>query len=445
MAGVRVNGKRPRRSFARSRSSRRTRASRLPPASAGLATDTPAGGSSNRSRTPEGGRSLSTHTLIDDRSLERDACGIGLVADVGGRASRELLDRALAGLAAVAHRGAWAADGVTGDGAGMLLPLSPALTGTRGAGLAMCFLREPWLRNVVEEACRAEGLEPAGWRDVPLEVAALGSTAVASMPRVAQLLLAPCDEPDAELRAYRARRRSETVDGVYVASLSFRTVTYKALCAATQLASFYPDLTRPVARGLLGDLPPTLLDQHRAELGACAAVPPALPQRRDQHDRRQRLLDGGPRAGPRRRHRARHPRSTATARTRRCSTTRSSCSCAPGGTCARRPRCSCRPPGRTTRASTTTSAPCTATTRCSSSPGTVLPGSSSPTASRARRRSTATASVRCGSPWPATSSPWPPRQARSRCPRAPACDGRGSGPGSSCRSTPNAVCSSTAS
>ena len=127
----------------------------------------------------------------------------------------------------------------------MLLPLSPALTGTRGAGLAMCFLREPWLRNVVEEACRAEGLEPAGWRDVPLEVAALGSTAVASMPRVAQLLLAPCDEPDAELRAYRARRRSETVDGVYVASLSFRTVTYKALCAATQLASFYPDLSDP--------------------------------------------------------------------------------------------------------------------------------------------------------------------------------------------------------
>ena len=64
-----------------------------------------------------------------------------------GRASRELLDRALAGLAAVAHRGAWAADGVTGDGAGVLLPLSPALTGHRGAGLAMCFLREPWLRE----------------------------------------------------------------------------------------------------------------------------------------------------------------------------------------------------------------------------------------------------------------------------------------------------------
>ncbi len=106
----------------------------------------------------------------------------------------------------------------------------------------MCFLREPWLRGVVEEACRAEGLEPFGWRDVPVDVSALGSTAVASMPRIAQLVLAPCDEEDAEERAYRARRRAELIDGVYVASLSFRTVTYKALCAATQLASFYPDL-----------------------------------------------------------------------------------------------------------------------------------------------------------------------------------------------------------
>jgi glutamate synthase (ferredoxin) len=186
-----------------------------------------------------------TQQLLFDPTSERDACGIGLVADVQGRPSRELLDRALAGLAAVSHRGAWAADGVTGDGAGLLLPLSPALTGTEGAGLAMCFLRDSWLRNVVEEACRAEGLEPAGWRDVPLDVAALGSTATASMPRIAQLLLAPSPHDDAEVRAYRARRRAESFEGIYVASLSFRSVTFKALCAATQLAAFYPDLRDP--------------------------------------------------------------------------------------------------------------------------------------------------------------------------------------------------------
>ncbi|RDI75637.1 glutamate synthase-like protein [Gaiella occulta] len=186
-----------------------------------------------------------TRHLLHDPSRERDACGIGLVADARGRASRELLDRCLAGLAAVSHRGAWAADGVSGDGAGVLLPLSAALTGEPGAGLAMCFLREPWLKNVVEEACRAEGLEPAGWRDVPHDVAALGSTATASMPRIAQMLLAPTPHADAEARATRARRRAETIAGVYVASLSFRTVTYKGLCAATQLATFYPDLADP--------------------------------------------------------------------------------------------------------------------------------------------------------------------------------------------------------
>jgi glutamate synthase domain-containing protein 2/glutamate synthase domain-containing protein 1/glutamate synthase domain-containing protein 3 len=183
--------------------------------------------------------------LLYDPRRERSACGIGLVADLRGRASRELLDRALAGLAAVGHRGAWAADGVTGDGAGVLLPLSPAITGTDGAGLAMCFLREGWLRSAVEGACRAEGLRPAGWREVPTRTSALGVTALASLPRIDQLLLAPSEYPDAERRAYRARRRAERVPGVYVASLSFRTVTYKALCAAAQLARFYPDLERP--------------------------------------------------------------------------------------------------------------------------------------------------------------------------------------------------------
>ncbi len=183
--------------------------------------------------------------LLYDPRRERSACGIGLVADLQGRASRELLDRALAGLAAVGHRGAWAADGVTGDGAGVLVPLSPVLTGTEGAGLAMCFLREGWLRSAVEDACRAEGLRPAGWREVPTRTSALGVTALASLPRIEQLVLSPSEHPDAERRAYRARRRAERIPGVYVVSLSFRTVTYKALCAAAQLARFYPDLEDP--------------------------------------------------------------------------------------------------------------------------------------------------------------------------------------------------------
>src|SRR3954462_10174920 len=58
--------------------------------------------------------------------FDRDACGIGLVADVEGRASRALLDSALVGLACVRHRSAVAADGVSGDGAGILVPIPQA-------------------------------------------------------------------------------------------------------------------------------------------------------------------------------------------------------------------------------------------------------------------------------------------------------------------------------
>jgi glutamate synthase (ferredoxin) len=179
---------------------------------------------------------------------ERDACGIGFVADTRGRASRWILDAALEGLANVRHRGAVAADRRTGDGAGVLLPMPRALVPGPWCGLAQVFLRDDAARAAIEDACAAEGIETAGWRTVPVEPPALGDAARESMPAVAQLvLLRPygLSADEAELRAFRARRRAGHVAGAYVASLSFRTVTYKALCAADQLAAFYPDLRDP--------------------------------------------------------------------------------------------------------------------------------------------------------------------------------------------------------
>jgi glutamate synthase domain-containing protein 2/glutamate synthase domain-containing protein 1/glutamate synthase domain-containing protein 3 len=212
---------------------------------------------------------------------ERDACGIGFVADSRGRASREIVECLLEGLHNVRHRGATAADRKTGDGAGVLLPLPPdgprwlgrgvaASAGdASGLGLAMVFLRDEAARDALEVACRAEGLEPLGWREVPVEADALGEAALATMPRIEQLLLRRPESGDAEQRAFRARRRAErlvravgaheafgtggaglaggasSTPGAYIASLSFRTVTYKALCAAEQLAHFYPDLREP--------------------------------------------------------------------------------------------------------------------------------------------------------------------------------------------------------
>jgi glutamate synthase domain-containing protein 2/glutamate synthase domain-containing protein 1/glutamate synthase domain-containing protein 3 len=207
----------------------------------------------------------------DPRS-ERDACGIGFVADASGRASRTIVQSALEALRRVRHRGAVAADARTGDGAGILTPIPrpflsfvaarEGISVTTGRlGLAMCFLRGgagPGAdgarrvgRRAIEQACAAEGIAVASWRRVPVDEEALGTRARRTAPRIEQaILVRPPGTPDGERSAFRARKRAERVAGdlgiaLYVASMSFRTVTYKALCAADQLAAFYPDLRDP--------------------------------------------------------------------------------------------------------------------------------------------------------------------------------------------------------
>ena len=198
--------------------------------------------------------------LYDAERDERDACGIGFVADLHGRPSRAIVEHALCGLERLRHRGAVAADARTGDGAGLLLPIDQAWLARQGAdgpgrlGLAMAFLPADQdlaarCRTAVEEALAAEGLAWLRWRAVPVDPAALGERARASAPRIEQALFrAPAGEDDqAERRCFRAGRRAVTAareagSDLYLASCSTRTVTYKALCAADQLAAFYADL-----------------------------------------------------------------------------------------------------------------------------------------------------------------------------------------------------------
>ena len=308
---------------------------------------------------------------------ERDACGIGFVADSTGRASREIVDALLEGLHNVRHRGAIAADRKTGDGAGVLLPLPRG----RSPGVAMVFLRDEAARGAIEEACRAEGIEPLEWREVPVDPDALGRERTrehaahraaparrrrgrAARRRAERLVRAGAH--DAWPGGAGCRRRSSP-PGAYIASLSFRTVTYKALCAADQLGPLLPRPARPGARGPVRDLPPALLDEHAPVVGARAAVPPPLPQRRDQRDPGQRQLDAGARGQLRLRGRRAAPPGArrVAARTRRCSTTRSSCSSAAAGTSATRSRCSSREAWEGERGARPTScATSTATTRC---------------------------------------------------------------------------------
>ncbi|TME53675.1 MAG: glutamate synthase subunit alpha, partial [Chloroflexi bacterium] len=210
--------------------------------------------------------------LYDPR-FEHDACGIGFVADAGGRASREIVDAALAALNRVRHRGAVAADHRSGDGAGILLPIPQSLFRdwaqraglfpSAPLGVAMAFLsNEPGddgnrqrqqFRQLLEAACRQEQLQVIGWRVVPVEPEALGDAARRSAPRIEQAIISTAEGGgafDAEARGYCARKRVERAIAAsrlrgYLASMSFLSLTYKAMCAADQLAAFYPDLRDP--------------------------------------------------------------------------------------------------------------------------------------------------------------------------------------------------------
>ena len=215
--------------------------------------------SSDRRLAPRGGPR-------PDRALERDACGIGFVADVTGRTDRRVVELGLQGLAKLRHRGAFAADEQTGDGAGVLFPIprrliAHAVGATYGEasqlGLLMLFIcdkRSPGeVCAAVEDACGRERLRVVRWRDVPVDPSALGDHARDTRPRILQAVLRAPSADDAarsEQRAHRARRRIDAFAraadrDVYVASCSFATVTYKALAAADRLAAFYPDLLDP--------------------------------------------------------------------------------------------------------------------------------------------------------------------------------------------------------
>src|SRR5256885_9247580 len=106
--------------------------------------------------------------MHSQRSAERDACGIGFVADAQGRAHRHIVEAALDGLACVIHRGAVAADHRTADGSGVLLPIAPAIFG-EDAGVVSLFVRGDDPRAEVEAAAAEEGITVAGWREVPTD------------------------------------------------------------------------------------------------------------------------------------------------------------------------------------------------------------------------------------------------------------------------------------
>ncbi|HVH86718.1 MAG TPA: glutamate synthase central domain-containing protein, partial [Terriglobales bacterium] len=198
--------------------------------------------------------------LYDPR-FEHDACGVGFVARVSAEPSHELLQMALEALSRLAHRGAVAADGRSGDGAGITTSIPRRIFGSFLAdcgfnlaadlplGVGMLFVEPEELAAVpihLISAIEGQGLKLLCWREVPINLGALGKTALSSMPVIRQAIIVPeasIDASEFEARLHRARKHFERANlKSYVASLSSRTIVYKALCAGAQLREFYCDL-----------------------------------------------------------------------------------------------------------------------------------------------------------------------------------------------------------
>jgi glutamate synthase (NADPH) large chain len=199
---------------------------------------------------------------------EHDACGVGFVAAIDGKPRREVVLRAIEALKSVWHRGAVDADGKTGDGAGIHIqvPQDFFLSQVKQTGHA---LRSPRIaigqiflprtdsaaqeicRTIVESEILRSGFYLYGWRQVPVDISVIGEKAGVTRPEIEQVMFDAGDAEDLETldrRLYLCRRRIEqgiraaAVQDFYICSLSTRTMVYKGMFLAEQLANFYPDL-----------------------------------------------------------------------------------------------------------------------------------------------------------------------------------------------------------
>ncbi|RME83253.1 MAG: hypothetical protein D6775_08630 [Caldilineae bacterium] len=211
-------------------------------------------------------------TLYDPR-FEHESCGIGLICDIPGRRSHEIVSRAVEALASLEHRGGVAADAGTGDGAGILTQIPIAFFGDLleleqlkygDLAVGMFFAsrqeeREQW-QDMVARELKVTGLEILAWRQVPTNVGVLGRVAAQTMPDIWQVFVQRpefLDRGDAfEKVLYLARRAIEAEVraqglGLYIPSFSSRTIVYKGLMLGSQLSNFYPDLADPRYRSAM--------------------------------------------------------------------------------------------------------------------------------------------------------------------------------------------------
>jgi glutamate synthase (NADPH/NADH) large chain len=209
-----------------------------------------------------------------DPVYEHDACGLGFVARVDGRRTRETVEEGLEILRNLAHRGASGSDPETGDGAGLLLQVPDAFlrreckelgielppAGHYGVGMLFEGDGDEGIEceGTLGRVAAEEGQRILAFRDVPVNPEAAGRLARGVMPRIRQFFVErnARDEAAFERKLYVLRRRMHNLvhrgpSRCYVASLSSRTLVYKGLLKGEQLPEFYPDLEDPAVASAL--------------------------------------------------------------------------------------------------------------------------------------------------------------------------------------------------
>ncbi|MGO2166132.1 glutamate synthase large subunit [Corynebacterium casei] len=207
--------------------------------------------------------------------FEKDSCGVAFIADMYGRATREIVDKGIQALVNLEHRGAAGAETNTGDGAGILMQVPDAFcqavaadakitlpqAGAYATGIAFLPRKRMAMldaKREIEAIAHDEGARVLGWRTVPTDPSELGTMAYEAMPHFEQIFITA--ERDGQLLEgialdrvmFFIRKRCERElgtkngeDTIYFPSLSARTMVYKGMLTTPQLAGFYTDLRDP--------------------------------------------------------------------------------------------------------------------------------------------------------------------------------------------------------
>ena len=215
-----------------------------------------------------------------DPQFEHDACGVGFIVQMKGKASHMIVQQALTILANLEHRGACGAETNTGDGAGILMQvphrffqrvaaeLNIALPDAGQYGVGMIYsspdrTQREQGRRAFEQIVAEEGQTVLGWRDVPTNHATLGETAKLSEPFMQQAFIGRsaslADDLAFERKLYVIRKRSHNtirtagIDAYwYPSSISCRTIVYKGMLMPLQVGEYYSDLSDPDLESALG-------------------------------------------------------------------------------------------------------------------------------------------------------------------------------------------------